>query len=66
MSDFERVEAAKNFEALKAYKDQGYNVLVDVTAVDYSAWSAVSSGSAAFREYKLKEDAPQAAAPAPS
>ncbi len=31
-----RVAPENNFEALKALKDQGYNVLVDITAVDYS------------------------------
>jgi len=35
--ELRRAEAANNFEELKALKEQGYNVLVDITAVDYSA-----------------------------
>jgi NADH-quinone oxidoreductase subunit C len=63
MSEHERVEAAKNVEALKAFRDQGYNVLVDLTALDYSAWSAHTPGAAAFREYTTKQDLPEGAPP---
>ncbi len=34
-AEIKRVEAAKNFEELKSLKDAGYNVLVDLTAIDY-------------------------------
>lgn len=33
-----RVTASAAFEELKALKEQGYNVLIDFTAVDYSAY----------------------------
>lgn len=33
--DIRRVESAQNYERLKELKEQGYNVLVDLTAVDY-------------------------------
>src|SRR5271154_7213331 len=39
MSETRRVEAVKVLEALQALKAEGYNVLVDMTAVDYSAYS---------------------------
>ena len=35
-----RVLAADVFETLKKLKNEGYNMLVDFTAVDYSAYSA--------------------------
>lgn len=36
MTDIRKIEAAHNFRALKELKDAGLNVLVDITAVDYS------------------------------
>ena len=38
LHDVRRVAAEDCFEALSRLKDEGYNVLVDLTAVDYSAY----------------------------
>ncbi len=35
-----RVSASEAFETLKKLKDEGYNMLVDLTAVDYSAYGS--------------------------
>ncbi|OGR88321.1 MAG: hypothetical protein A3J74_03215 [Elusimicrobia bacterium RIFCSPHIGHO2_02_FULL_57_9] len=42
--DIRRAEPAEAFEALKRLKDEGYNVLVDFTAVDFSACNSEASG----------------------
>ncbi len=39
-----RVPAEKAFEELAKLKGEGYNVLVDMTAVDYSAWGKAPKG----------------------
>ena len=45
--DVRRAEAGETaFEALKALKAEGYNVLMDLTAIDWSALSAGSKGDA--------------------
>jgi NADH-quinone oxidoreductase subunit C len=49
--DVKRVSAAEAHDALKALKEEGYNVLLDMTAVDYSAYrpGAASKGDASDR-----------------
>lgn len=55
--EIRRVAAAEAHDALKKLKEEGYNVLVDLTAVDYSAFKpgARSKGDASDR---LKRAAP--------
>lgn len=42
--EVKRVSAAESFETLKALKHEGYNVLIDFTAVDYSAYKTAPGG----------------------
>lgn len=47
--DIRRVEPAQNFERLKELKEQGYNVLIDLTAVDYPAKGADARFDVVYR-----------------
>lgn len=52
-----RVSAAEAHDALKALKEEGYNVLLDLTAVDYSAYHS-GVGSKGDASDRLKRAAP--------
>lgn len=52
-----RVKALEAFEALKKLKEEGYNVLVDFTAVDYSAYSSVGDQTDSWkRAHPLQQE----------
>lgn len=55
--DVRRVAAAEAFDALKALKEEGYNVLLDFTCVDYSAYRPAAGGRGDASD-ALKRQAP--------
>jgi NADH-quinone oxidoreductase subunit C len=58
------VPAAQAFAKLQELKEAGFNVLVDLTAIDYSAYEKPSKEVGSFRMYNLSDD-PKAPAKAP-
>jgi NADH-quinone oxidoreductase subunit C len=52
-----RVPASEVFETLKKLKEEGYNVLVDFTAVDYSAYGKLGDNSDSWkRAHPLQQE----------
>lgn len=47
--------------ALKDLKDKGFNVLIDITAIDYSTYGDKIKDKASFRMYQLADDPKQPA-----
>lgn len=45
--------------ALKDLKDKGFNVLIDITAIDYSTYADKIKDKASFRMYQLDDDPKQ-------
>ncbi|MHB2026826.1 MAG: NADH-quinone oxidoreductase subunit C [Elusimicrobiota bacterium] len=54
--DVRRVGAEKVFEALSVLKEEGYNVLVDMTAVDYSAWPEPKPADPYDKTYRMTDE----------
>jgi len=63
--EIRRIEPQKVFETLKALKGEGYNVLVDMTAVDYSAWPEPGSTDPYDKTYRMTGETKELRKPRP-
>lgn len=51
-----RTDPGKTLAVLKEFKAKGFNVLIDMTAIDYSTFGERIKDKASFRMYQLSDD----------